>query len=184
MPERKYRFTALLLAYPICACGLQDAPVAPTAAEKAVLERALSDTVALNGTCLTAKIVPETEKGEVWPSALSLGDGKLSYAGDPRYDQAALAWGKAKPLHANSLEMPDQAVRQGFRVLDDAHADASCREIRTLHTPRFNGDIAFVTTYVRWKSASQSRSDVQIFRFHQNHWERFGSGSTNGRPVI
>lgn len=189
MPEKKRRFVILLLPCFLQGCGPQDGAnkasvVAPLAIEKEVLERALADVVARNDTCLTAKIGPLAEGPNYWPSTLSFGDGKLSYAGDPRYDQALQAWDEAKPLRSNSIQMPDQAVRQGFRVVEDARPDASCLEVRTLHLPRFRGDFAFVVTDVQWKSTAHSRVDVQVFRLQRNHWMVVGSGSTSSGPVI
>lgn len=86
----------LLLPCFLQACGLQDGTdktsvVAPLAIENEVVERALADIVARNDTCLAAKIDPLVNGPNYWPSTLSSGDGKLSYAGDPRYDRAAQA---------------------------------------------------------------------------------------------
>lgn len=189
MPEKECRFVILLLPCFLQACGPQDGTdkasvVAPLAIENEVVERALADIVARNDTCLAAKIDPLVNGPNYWPSTLSSGDGKLSYAGDPGYDRAAQAWNEAKPLHSNSIRMPDQAVRQGFRMVDDARSDASCLEVRTLHIPRFRGDFAFVATDVHWRSTVHSRVDVQVLRLQRNRWVSIGSGTNSSEPVI
>ncbi len=189
MSEKKGRLVILLLSCILQGCGTQDgankaSAVTPLAIEKEVLERALADVAARKDTCLTAKIGPLADGPNYWPSALSFGDGKLSYAGDPRYDRAAQAWDEAKPLRSNSIQVPDQAVRQGFRVVEDTRSDASCLEVRTLHLPRFRGDFAFVATHVHWKSTVHTRVDVQVFRLHRNRWVSAASGGTSSEPVI
>lgn len=189
MPEKKCRFAILLLPCFLKGCGPQDGTnttsvVAPMAVEKAFLEQALADIVAKNDTCLTGKIEPLAQGLNYWPYTLSFGDGKLTYAGDPRYDQALKAWDEVKPLHSNSIQMPDQAGRQGFRVVEDARSDASCLEVRTLHLPRFRDDFAFVMTAVHWKSTVHSRVDVQVLRLQRDRWVVVGSGGTDSRPVI
>ena len=182
------RLPILLLLFPIGACNLQDEPDKPLAAalepwEDELITIALADTVAREDVCLTATIEP-TEY-DFWPSDISFGDGKLSYSGDPRYDEAAQSWQAAKPLHSSRVRVPKQVTRQGFRLVHEGSSIPSCREVRTLQLPRFQDDFAFVITDVRWKSFTGSAWEIQIYRRRGNRWESFGFGSTRlGVPVI
>lgn len=182
------RLPILALPFLIFACNSQNEPkgssqIHPSSIEEELIIRALGSTTSGNNACLTSTISPA--EGNFWPDAFSFGDGKLSRSGDPRYDRVAQSWKDAKPLRANSIRMPEQATRQGFQLVGDGKSTPTCREVRTLHLPRFSEQFAFVIMDLRWSAMIGSRRDIQIYERRKNRWENFGSGSISlGVPVI
>src|SRR4051794_34018725 len=113
MPRPLLRPSALSLLTVLCACADQRGSdqtlvAAPSAKEEEVLNLVLADMHEMNdSSCLEAILRPTNEL--FWPSALAFGNGKLTYAGDARFDEIAPLQTRAKSERSVSLRMPDQA---------------------------------------------------------------------------
>lgn len=157
---------------------------APTPKEEAVLNVVLADMGGSDdASCLERVISPATDL--FWPTALSFGDGKLTYAGDARFDEIAPLQAHAKTVRSVSLRMPDQATRRGLRVVENAIAVPSCRVRTTLHSPLFDGNFAVVAIDIKVLGMVGSDTHLRVLRFRGGRWQSYAFGVSHwARPVI
>ena len=184
-----FRLATLSFLTLLCGCefrrGGQEAFVAaPTPKEEEVLNLVLANMGDIDhSSCLERVVRPESNL--FWPSALFFGDGKLTYAGDARFDEIAALQSQAKPLRSVALHLPALATRRGFRVVENASSVPSCRARIALHPPLFDGNFAVVTSDVQLMDKPGGDAQIQVLRFHDGHWQNYASGvSSWGRPVI
>jgi len=136
-----------------------------------------------DASCLDPVVSPATVL--LWPSALSFGDGKLSYAGDPRFDEMAPLPARAKLGRSVTLRMPAQATQSGLRVVKNSKDVPSCRGRIALHSPLFYGDFAVVATSEQVQDMVGGEMQIQVLRFRDGHWQPYAFGISRwGRPII
>lgn len=189
MPRPLFHAATQYIAFLLCGCGVPSGEEIrrlrhATSKEEAVLNVFLTDMRGTNdASCLNRIVSPAT--AVLWPSALSFGDGKLSYAGDARFDEVASLPVRGKTSRPGSFRMPDQAHRSGLRVVDDASNVSSCRTRITLHTPIFDGDFAVVAADQQAAGVAGGDVHLRIFRLRDGRWQSHATGVTSwGRPVI